>query len=49
MDIKKTKNYVIGIGLVILILLGVLNACSSKPIEHEVVNNECYQYHAQRS
>lgn len=39
MDIKKTKNYVIGIGLVILILLGVLNACSTGPIEHEVVNN----------
>ena len=39
MDIKKTKKYVIGIGLVILILLGVLNACSTGPIEHEVANN----------
>ena len=45
MNIKKTKKYVIGIGLVILILLGVLNACSTgacstRPIEHEIVNTD---------
>lgn len=39
MNIKKTKNYVIGIGLVILILLGVLNSCSTESIGHEVSNN----------